>query len=168
VFLGSADGLADEPLQTLSGSGLFGRAMAPVGDVNGDGYDDLAVGAQGATGGGSVYLFLGSEVGLQPQPAWTPDPVPGAVGLGRSVSRAGDVNGDGLIDLLVGDPGAARAVLFLGFQPLTAGPAGSIDGASLLLGRDGEGRVVLNWSPSCAGGAEDYAVYRGTLGDFES
>ncbi len=172
VFLGSSGGLEDEPAQTLIGEGSFGWSFASVGDVNGDGFDDLAVGAPDEAGGGRVYLHLGSEVGLQPQPAWANDPIPGSGNLGFSVSSAGDVNGDGLVDLLVGDPGAlgglGRAVLFLGIQPLTFGAAGSIDDASLRLGRGTGGHVDLTWSASCAAGYEDYAVYRGTLGDFDS
>ncbi len=123
VFLGSSGGLEDEPGQTLIGEGSFGSALASVGDVNGDGFDDLAVGAFEEPGGGRVYLHLGSEVGVQPQPAWANDPIPDSGELGFSVSSAGDVNGDGLVDLLVGDPealdGFGRAVLFLLIQPLT-------------------------------------------------
>jgi hypothetical protein len=173
VFFGSADGLALEPVEELSWGDGSHSSMAPVGDVNGDGFDDLVVGSPLEDGGGRAFLLLGSEIGLQPQPAWTHDPVPGAYRMGWSVSRAGDVNGDGLVDLVVGDPAApiwsyGRAVLFLGVQPLGPGPAGTIvpGDAGLTVDRDPDGRVVLAWPGSCLGSPEDYAVYRGNLGSF--
>ena len=102
-----------------------GSSVASAGDVDGDGLDDLLVGAPasdlGGSGSGAAYLVLG--------------PVTGDLGLasadarligdasdeaGRSVASAGDVDGDGLDDLLVGAPGcdvsgtdAGAAYLFL-------------------------------------------------------
>lgn len=170
IFLGSAQGLEEEPIQVLFGEEDFRSGMAPLGDVNGDGFDDFALGAHEAAGGGRVWVHLGSEVGLQPSPAWTHEPVPDAGWMGFSVAAAGDVNGDGLLDLLVGDPGAldfvGRAVLYLGAQTLAEGAGGSIDDASMRLTR-AHGRIDLAWSTSCTGNAEDYALYRGTLGEFD-
>ena len=175
VFPGSSDGLAAGPLQELAGGGEFASSIASAGDVNGDGFSDLLVGAPGDPGGGRAYLFLGSAVGLQPEPAWASAPVEGALALGSSVSPAGDVNGDGLADLLVGDPNAptyafGRALLFLGVQAVSAGPAGAFDSnaAVLRLGKSDSDRIVMNWSASCSAEAEDYSVYRGALGDFQS
>jgi hypothetical protein len=179
IFLGSSDGLADEPDQTLFGDGEFGHGVAGVGDINADGFADLGVGAPDTvpeSGPGNVYVLFGMWSGLYPEPLWTNAPIPQAENLGWSVAPAGDVNQDGLADLLAGDPDApvyfgGRAVAFLNRALLTAGPAGSIDGrgnASLRLAKNVDGSVMLSWGPSCTGESEDYTVYGGTLGDFAS
>jgi FG-GAP-like repeat len=66
VYLGSAAGLASTPAVTLNPPGGqysdFGSSVASAGDVNGDGYGDVIVGANGASGG--VYVYLGSATGL--------------------------------------------------------------------------------------------------------
>ena len=48
--------------------GEFGRAVAGIGDVDGDGYDDVLVGAPEYDGEGRVSLYLGSPTGLQSTP----------------------------------------------------------------------------------------------------
>jgi hypothetical protein len=106
--------------------GYLGSSVASAGDVNGDGYDDLLVGAPGRDAGaligaGRVQLFLGGPLGLSTQPAWSFDGGNAGAHVGSSVASAGDVNGDGYDDVLVGAPGevapvdiAGRALLFLG------------------------------------------------------
>jgi hypothetical protein len=91
-----------------------GRSVSTAGDVNGDGLADLLVGAPAADGGyGCTYVVFGKT-------STTPvalDPWSFSDGIvinsqtpydqsqtGRSVSSAGDVNGDGLADLLIGAP----------------------------------------------------------------
>ena len=96
---------------TLNGTepgGQFGYSVARAGDVNGDGIDDLIVGAPfedaGGTDRGNAYLFLG---GVSPSttPALT---FSGTEDLGRfgfCVSTAGDINNDGFFDWMIGAPG---------------------------------------------------------------
>ncbi len=102
----------------------FGNALAAAGDVNGDGYDDLLVGAptQATSGGGRgrVYLYYGSASGLAPTAAWTYSSTQGGSELGRAVASA-DVNGDGYRDIVVGEPyfdtattDVGRVLVFLG------------------------------------------------------
>jgi len=87
----------------------FGTSTAGVGDVNGDGFDDLLIGAPYEGGRGVSYLYLGSRSG------WALDESGGAAnafyfgesshfGSGASVAGAGDVNGDGYADMLIGAP----------------------------------------------------------------
>ncbi|MEZ5065872.1 MAG: FG-GAP-like repeat-containing protein [bacterium] len=100
----------------------FGSDVANVHDVNGDGFDDLLVGVEGAMdlGGnvsGAAHLFLGSATGLGLTPAWTTSGESDAALYGHSVAWAGDVNNDGYADALVGSPGfeaRGRAYCFLG------------------------------------------------------
>jgi hypothetical protein len=93
-------------------NGHYGTAVASAGDVNGDGYSDLLVGSpnrtndQGAAEAGRAELFLGGPDGLATTAAWRVDGTAGQH-VGRSVASAGDVDGDGFDDVLVGAPGAA-------------------------------------------------------------
>ncbi len=118
------------PPWTSSGSdragAFFGWSVAGLGDVNGDGYPDVAVGAPyhstASVRAGKVYVFYGGPGGLGSQPAWTSsgDDFNRAL-FGYSVAAAGDVDGDGYADLLVGAPGhptananAGKAYLYRG------------------------------------------------------
>jgi MYXO-CTERM domain-containing protein len=85
----------------------FGAAVAGAGDLDGDGYGDAAVAAPDAdTNAGAVYVFYGGEDGLDAlDPARLSASDAGANDyFGTSVAAAGDVNGDGYGDLLVGAP----------------------------------------------------------------
>jgi PKD repeat protein len=110
VYLGGAGGLATAPAWTSSGdnqtTAAFGGSLA-LGDVNGDTYADLLVGAhqynEGATADvGKAYLYLGSAAGLSATAAWTATgDLQASAGFGSSVAIAGDVNGDGRNDAAV-------------------------------------------------------------------
>ncbi len=124
VFLGSAAGIPSGDVTTaqakleanLAGAG-FGASVASAGDVNGDGYDDVIVGAPSYGVGsndtppysaGAAFVFLGSAsgiVGSDPTTAATRIAADAQAGdLGSSVASAGDVNGDGYDDVVVGAP----------------------------------------------------------------
>ncbi len=121
LYLGGAAGLATAPSTTLSaGDWSFGDTLASAGDVNGDGYADVIVGEYyAAVATGAAYVFLGSATGLATAPATLLSGLDGTYGnFGQSVASAGDVNGDGYGDIIVGAPGASfyqgRAYVYLG------------------------------------------------------
>lgn len=125
VFLGSASGLSTTPDWTAEGDQVnenFGLDVGTAGDVNGDGFDDVIVGAPYWAGGpnyeGRAFAFLGSASGLGNTPAWTAEGGGVEGNFGWSLGTAGDVNGDGFDDVIVGDyrygDDEGEAFVFLG------------------------------------------------------
>jgi len=109
LFLGSLKGLgtnADLLLRGDQAKSGFGDAVAPAGDVNGDGFDDVLVGAphhgNGQKDEGMAYLFQGQEGGIAGQAVWKKESDETGSFFGRSLYTAGDVNGDGFADVVVG------------------------------------------------------------------
>lgn len=118
--------LVEVELRGKSMGGLFASAVASAGDLNGDGFGDVAVGAFRATyqlhQEGGVFIYPGSRDGLvADDPRWLWVGKQKQAHCGWTVIPAGDVNRDGFDDLLVGMPGydtdqkdAGRACLILG------------------------------------------------------
>ena len=116
AFAGGAGGLASTPFWTSPVGTDPGTALAAVGDVNGDGVADLAEHDQ-AGNQGEVNLFLGTS-GAAPGPAaWTVAPGIAGEYWGTWIDGAGDIDGDGLGDLLASShyagSGAGKAALYL-------------------------------------------------------
>jgi len=127
LFLGGASGPDSTAAWTfVMGNLLVGTRIASAGDVNADGFADVAVSA-GSTDepSGVVLIFLGSSTGLSATPDQVLTGGAGSVTFGWALASAGDVNGDGASDLLVGDPfvgtDAGRASLFQGQSTAVAG-----------------------------------------------
>jgi hypothetical protein len=124
VYFGgpAADGVPDWILRGQALVDQFGTSVASAGDMNGDGFGDVIVGAWkgGPSHTGRAYVFFGGP---------SPDAVPDVVLTGQAfddhfgvtVSSAGDLNGDGFSDVIVGasenDAGgvdAGRAYIYFG------------------------------------------------------
>jgi hypothetical protein len=130
VFRSTGSGLATTPLWTVTGldNGELGSAGAGVGDLDGDGYDDLVLGepAYGTQEQGRILIFLGSPTGPSPSADRIVDgSTESDARTGASIAGVGDLNGDGRADFVVGEPGvdaagadAGRLLVFLGADPL--------------------------------------------------
>jgi len=111
LYLGSTTGANSSPNLTIEsnqiGAGM-GRSVDTAGDINGDGFDDILVGSPGYSNGevaeGGVFVYYGSESGPSTIPDWIGEPNLASMRFGTSVSGAGDINGDGFDDILVGAP----------------------------------------------------------------
>lgn len=91
----------------------FGSSMASAGDLNGDGYNDVIIGAPFYSGGkrceGRVCIYYGSQSGLNAMPDVVLSCGEEEAQFGRSVDGAGDFNGDGYDDVVIGSPGCVTA-----------------------------------------------------------
>jgi FG-GAP repeat/FlgD Ig-like domain/FG-GAP-like repeat len=142
VFHGQSSAPRIEPGWVVEGDQFWafaGQSVAGVGDVNGDGYDDVMVGVpfydHGQANEGAAFLYLGTHAGISWLPAWWAEGNQVQADFGISVAGAGDVDGNGLPDILIGAPyyddefedsGAA----FLWLSVIGGGPTGTPDNAS--------------------------------------
>jgi hypothetical protein len=114
----SMNNTADVTLNGEASNNYFGYSVSSAGDVNGDGYSDAVVGAWGYSSDlGRAYIYYGgSSVNNIADVTMTSETMNSYFGL--SVSTAGDVNGDGYSDVIVGASGNSaslgRAYIYLG------------------------------------------------------
>ena len=101
IFLGGASGISTTPARVLEGVAVddhFGFDAENAGDVNGDGFGDVIVGANAADpnrrlDSGSAYVYYGSLGGVVPTGPAVLDGVANNDAFGQAVASAGDVNG---------------------------------------------------------------------------
>ncbi|XP_035213164.1 integrin alpha-4-like [Stegodyphus dumicola] len=96
-------------------SARFGSAIANVGDLNQDGYNDVAIGAPYEDKNGAVYIYHGSSVGiyvLYVQKISASSISPTLSGFGIQISRGLDIDSNQYPDMLVGAYASSNAVLF--------------------------------------------------------
>lgn len=134
IYFGAAtgvDGIIDAVLEVNQADARFGAAVASAGDVNGDGFDDLVVGApffDGAnTNEGRAFIFFGGAGAFNTVPDANLILSQGSAFFGVSVAGAGDVNGDGYADVLVGSNGYDGAATNTGAALLYFGGPGTFN-----------------------------------------
>ena len=144
---------------------LSGRSVSGAGDINGDGLDDIIIGADAdGSGSGASYVVFGkSDGGIVELSMIADEDANENAGFvlnganwgdltGRSVSGAGDINGDGLDDIIIGAPLAA--------------PNGRNSGASYVVFGKSDGGIV-ELSTIAYGDNNDGFVLNGVSeGDF--
>jgi hypothetical protein len=161
VFRGTAGGISGVSAIVLEGVGpgdRFGVSVAGAGDVNGDGFADLVVGAYfadpgGRTNAGSASVFHGSSGGISSVAARVLEGVDAFDSLGVSVGRAGDVDGDGFADLIVG--------------AYLATPVGRLNGGTASVFHGGSGGVasVATRVLEAVAAADSFGVSVTSVGD---
>ncbi|MCA9272910.1 MAG: FG-GAP repeat protein [Phycisphaerales bacterium] len=167
--LSTLNGTNGYVIQGINAEDRCGHSVSSAGDVNGDGVDDLLIGARyadpnGINRAGETYVvFGGASVGVSG--SFDLSSLNGSNGFiiqginpddrsGSSVSSAGDVNGDGFDDLLIGAPYAdpfgnsAAGESYVVFGGPTAGASGVVD-LSTLNGSNGFAMNGLNATDLC-------------------
>jgi len=152
LYRGGPGGIEPTPLPlTVAGSKQLGISVAGAGDVNGDGYGDVVVGANmtGPSGVGAAYLFMGGPAGLSTTPVvLVPSGLANTFGFGFSVASAGDVDGDGYADVVVG---ANSSNGLHGAVFVFHGSSGGIDPTPQLLGAPSVSEAELGWAVAGVG-----------------
>jgi hypothetical protein len=127
--------MADYRLNGSESGARFGWAVAGLGDVNGDGRDDIGVGADMAdtagTDAGAAYIYIGGSSYTTPDATLT-----GGTAYdyaGRALQRGGDINADGYGDVLLGAPGydyaasSAVGAAYVFYGPVASGVVSGAD-----------------------------------------
>ena len=167
LALSSLDGSNGFVLDGEAAEDFSGVAVSAAGDINGDGIDDLIIGADGAdpnvSASGRSYVVFGRSTGFSSPLSLSS--LDGTNGFkldgqdvfdlsGRAVSAAGDVNGDGVDDLIIGAPFASPNGSYSGRSYVVFGRTTGFSSALALSSLDGNNGFVLDGEA-----AGDYSGY---------
>jgi hypothetical protein len=176
--LSSLDGTNGFVINGTAYADYLGSAVSGAGDVNGDGVDDLIIGAPGVdtsyddgsevfdyTNAGAIYVIFGKPSGSTFSASLDLSTLDGSNGFevystdsnggaGTSVSGAGDINGDGVDDLLIGAPGVN------GFD-VYAGPFSDAGAAYVVFGKSSGSSFPASLDLSGLDGSNGFAIIGG-------
>ncbi|MBC7987318.1 MAG: FG-GAP repeat protein [Sphingomonadaceae bacterium] len=154
ISLAALDGTNGFRIDGIDPNDRSGRSVASAGDVNGDGFDDIIIGAFGAdSGAGESYIVFGKAGGFAA--SLDPASLDGSNGFrldgidagdysGFSVASAGDVNGDGFDDVIIGAYLADPVGLSEGESYVVFGRAGGFGATLDLASLDGSNGFRLD------------------------
>jgi Ca2+-binding RTX toxin-like protein len=191
VIYGKAGGPGDIDLGALTASQGFtisgampydnsGRSISSAGDINGDGIDDLLIGAPsadpgGRTDAGEAYVIFGKAGGLDHIDLASLTPAQGITITGAqaydgtgAVSAAGDINGDGFADIVIGAPSASEngtATVIYGGNFTGSVTQQGTDGDDVLAGKAGADHFVGGLGSDVMNGAGGVDSFLGGAGD---
>lgn len=132
--LSTLNGLNGFVVNGLNAADKLGSSVSTAGDINGDGKTDIILGASQTSFGGSVYVLFGKTTGfpavfnlsaLNGLNGFTVNSPLAYANLGSSVSIAGDINKDGIADLVLGAYNASPGTNQLGSVYILFGNATS-------------------------------------------
>lgn len=148
------DNISDLIIKEVVGYNLLGSSVSTAGDVNGDGYSDVVIGANGNTHNGNnsgrAYIYFGGKVMNNISDIIMTTSVTGD-NLGFSVSSAGDLNNDGFSDLIIGAPfndaggnNSGRTYIYLSSPPSVQPILTTVKDVP----NDQGGKLYLKWARS--------------------
>ena len=158
LYLGSAAGLSATAAWTAEGGqpgAAFGHSLASAGDVDGDGFDDVVIGAPSFDNGqadeGRAFLYRGSATALSTSPAWTAESDQASALFGDAVAGAGDVNGDGFADILIGADNYSNGQANEGRAAVYLGSAAGAASAPVWIGESNQAAAAYGFAVAAAG-----------------
>lgn len=158
IYLGSATGInlaSSVILEMNQSSSLFGRSVASAGDVNGDGYSDVVIGAfnydNGQNNEGAAFIYHGSASGINTVAAISLESNQADASFGFSVACAGDVNGDGYSDIIIGADNYDNGLSNEGSSFIYQGSSAGIISTAISSIESNQANANLGRSVACAG-----------------
>ena len=152
--LSALDGHNGFALNGINQEDFAGFSVSGAGDINGDGTDDLIIGAPEADQTGQSYVVFGNEEGfpasfelstLDGNNGFTLNGINSRDALGVSVSDAGDINGDGIDDLIIGAVNAnPNGIAYAGQSYVVFGNEEGFPASLELSALDGNNGFVFN------------------------